>query len=308
MIRTKLSIIFVFALTTANSQAQLPAVVSGKLTRIENFASQYTGARNIDIWVPDGYTSKKKYAVLYMHDGQMLFDSTTTWNKQSWNVDDIVGKMLKEKKIRDVIVVGVWNLATRYTDYFPQKPFESLTQTQRDSAFSAKRTNGTNLLLNNKVHSDGYLRFLVTELKPYVDQNFSTKKDRANTFVAGSSMGGLISMYAICEYPEVFGGAACISTHWPGTFGVENNPIPDAFCNYLRNTLPDPKTHKIYFDCGTTTLDAFYPPLQKKVDAVMKEKGWTLKNWMTQEFPGEDHSEKAWRKRFHIPLEFLLKK
>ena len=308
MIRRLFPITLVVFLINTSTIAQSPAVSSGKLTRIENFASQNTGARNVDIWVPDGYTAKKKYAVLYMHDGQMLFDSATTWNKQAWEVDDVVGKILKEKKIRDVIVVGVWNLATRYTDYFPQKPFESLTQTQLDTAFSAKRTNGTDLLLNHKVYSDGYLRFLVTELKPYIDKNFSTKKDRANTFVAGSSMGGLISMYAICEYPKIFGGAACLSTHWPGTFGAGNNPIPEAFCDYLRNKLPDPKTHKIYFDHGTATLDAHYPPLQKKVDAVMQEKGWTSKNWMTREFPGEDHSEKAWKKRLNIPLEFLLPK
>ena len=121
-------------------------------------------------------------------------------------------------------------------------------------------------------------------------------------------MGGLISMYAICEYPKVFGGAACMSTHWPGIFSMEGNPIPDAFINYLKTKLPDPKKHKIYFDYGTATLDALYPPLQQKADEVMKEKGFTGKNWITKEFPGEDHSEKAWHKRLHIPLTFLLGK
>jgi enterochelin esterase-like enzyme len=121
-------------------------------------------------------------------------------------------------------------------------------------------------------------------------------------------MGGLISMYALCEYPDVFGGAACLSTHWPGTFSMDNNPIPAAFMKYMRTHLPSPKTHKIYFDYGDATLDALYPPLQQMADEIMKEKGFNAKNWLTKFFPGEDHSENAWKKRLDIPLVFLLKK
>jgi predicted alpha/beta superfamily hydrolase len=157
-----------------------------------------------------------------------------------------------------------------------------------------------------KPTSDRYLKFIVKELKPYIDRTYSVKTDRAHTFIAGSSMGGLISMYAICEYPAVFGGAACLSTHWVGTFTLENNPVPDAFITYLRKKLPDPKNHKIYFDCGDQTLDALYPEIQKQVDNVMKNKGFTESNWVTKYFPGEDHSEQAWSKRLHIPLAFLL--
>ena len=94
-------------------------------------------------------------------------------------------------------------------------------------------------------------------------------------------MGGVISLYALCRYPKLFGGAACLSTHWPGTFNMDNNPIPAAFMNYLRTHLPSPATHKIYFDYGDATLDALYPPLQKMADEVMKEKGFTSRNWMT---------------------------
>jgi enterochelin esterase-like enzyme len=121
-------------------------------------------------------------------------------------------------------------------------------------------------------------------------------------------MGGLISMYAICEYPKVFGGAACLSTHWPGIFSMERNPVPEAFVSYMKMNLPDPKSHKIYFDYGDQTLDAMYPPLQKKVDVVMQDKGFKEKNWITQYFPGKDHSEKSWNERLAIPLGFLLRK
>ncbi len=287
--------------------AQLPAVVSGRLQRHENFASAYVTSRNVDVWLPEGYTSSKKYNVLYMHDGQMLFDSATTWNKQAWDVDDVISELLQQQKIKDLIVVAIWNGGTtRHSDYFPQKPFEALSKAEKDTVYSAARTNAVSVFNNYKIQSDNYLKFLVREVKPFIDKNYSVYKDRSHTFIAGSSMGGLISLYAICEYPKIFGGAACLSTHWPGIFSMENNPVPNAFFNYMKNHLPNPKKHKLYFDYGNATLDALYPPLQQQADAIMIEKGFTGVNWTTKFFPGEDHSEKAWNKRLHIPLTFLL--
>jgi predicted alpha/beta superfamily hydrolase len=301
--------LFFFLLSIFMQAQTLPGVVSGKIERIENFQSRFVDARNIDVWLPENYDPHKKYAVLYMHDGQMLYDSSNNWNKSSWDVDDVVSKLLEENKIRNVIVIGIWNGGkTRHADYFPQKPFQSLSQTQKDSVYKAIRTNGTSVFNDYKVHSDNYLKFLVTELKPLIDKKYSTYTGRKHTFIAGSSMGGLISIYAICEYPEVFGGAACLSTHWPGIFTMENNPLPDAIIHYLGKHLPNPKTHRIYFDYGDQTLDAMYPPLQKRVDEVIKDRGYTEKNWETHYFPGKDHSEKAWNERLEIPMEFLLKK
>jgi len=285
----------------------IPKVVSGTLHRIENFKSNYVTVRNIDVWLPDNYSTSKKYAVLYMHDGQMLFDAETTWNKQAWDVDDVLSKLTKEKRIQEVIVVGVASDSqTRHIDYFPQKPFESLAQTQQDSIYNANRSNGQSVFHNGKINSDNYLKFLVEELKPMIDKTYSVYTDQKHTFIAGSSMGGLISMYAICEYPKVFGGAICMSTHWPGIFSLEHNPIPGAFFKYLKKHLPNPKNHKIYFDYGTETLDALYVTLQPQVDEIMQSKGFTATNWMTQKFEDADHSEKSWNKRLSIPMQFLL--
>jgi predicted alpha/beta superfamily hydrolase len=287
----------------------LPKVVSGNLERIENFNSKYVTTRNIDIWLPENYSSSKKFAVLYMQDGQMLFDSETTWNKQAWNVDAVLTKLITENKIQDVIVIGIWNGGiSRHIDYFPQKPFQNLTQNQQDSIYKATRSNGQSVFNNGKINSDNYLKFIVKELKPIIDKKYSVYTDSKHTFISGSSMGGLISMYAICEYPNIFGGAACLSTHWPGIFSVDNNPIPNAIFKYLKTHLPNPKNHKLYFDYGTATLDAMYEPFQLKVDKIMKIKGFTSKNWMTQKFEGADHSEKSWNKRLDIPLFFLLEK
>jgi DUF1680 family protein/enterochelin esterase-like enzyme len=284
-------------------------LASGRVQRLKNFKSAFVDARNVDVWLPEGYSEKKKYAVLYMHDGQMLYDSATTWNKQEWGVDEVVGKLIAERKIRDCIVVGVWNnVQYRHIEYFPQKALEYLTPAEKTELLNTTTGEEKKRLLFDGPVSDNYLKFLVRELKPAIDSSFSTLADRQNTFIAGSSMGGLISMYAICEYPGIFGGAACISTHWPGTFKSQDNPVPGAFLTYLKNHLPSPKDHKIYFDFGSATLDAMYKPYQQQADVIMKAKGFTSENWITKEFPGEDHSERAWRKRLDIPLVFLLGK
>ncbi len=284
----------------------LPQVVSGRIERIENFPSKYVTPRTIDVWLPEGYSKEKRYDVLYMHDGQMLFDPTKSWNKQAWDVDDVASALMAKGTVRPFIVVGVWNGgATRHPDYFPQKPFESLTPVARDTVTAQLRKAGRTEAAFQP-QSDNYLKFLVTEVKPYIDRTYSVNPERAHTFIAGSSMGGLISMYALCEYPDVFGGAACLSTHWPGTFAAENNPMPDAFISYLSSHLPDTKTHRLYFDCGDQTLDAMYPPTQKKVDALLARKGYIEGKGLSRFYPGADHSEKAWKARLDVPLVFLL--
>lgn len=303
--------IFLFFIScsfTIQMVAQIPKVSNGKIQRFENFSSKYVVPRNIDVWLPEDYSPSKKYAVLYMHDGGSLYDSTIMWNRQEWGVDETMGKLISENKIRECIVVGIWNAAAlRHLEYFPQRPFESLATVQQDSIFKANRKNGESIFKTDTLKSDNYLKFLVKELKPFIDSSFSTLKDQSNTFVAGSSMGGLISLYAICEYPDVFGGAACLSTHWPGIFTVENNPIPAAFMNYIGKHLPSPNTHRIYFDYGSATLDSMYKPFQQMADSILKQKGFGPKNWVTKEFPGADHSEKAWSRRFYLPVLFLLR-
>ena len=302
--------IFLFIIFTSCTQETTdnnpPTLSSGTLERIENFPSEFVTARNVDVWLPEGYSKKEKYAVLYMHDGQMLYDSTTTWNGQEWGVDETMGQLIADGEIPPTIVVGVWNTELRHSEYFPQKPFESLPQAFQDSLINYAKRNQETALFKTEVKSDAYLKFLVQELKPFIDEKYSTYTDPAHTFVAGSSMGGLISMYAICEYPEVFSGAGCLSTHWVGIFDTLNNPIPEQFVAYLEANLPDGKDHKIYFDYGTATLDALYEPYQLLVDSVMVEKGYHAQNWKTLKFEGENHSEQAWNKRLDIPISFLF--
>ena len=286
---------------------KLPEVSSGKLIRLENLPSNYINPRTIDIWLPEGYTDSKKYAVLYMQDGQMLFDSTTTWNKQEWQVDETIARLNSEGKIKDCIVVGIFNNNEyRISEYFPLVALAGLPEPTRGSVVKT--------LLKDKPLSDDYLKFIVEELKPYIDRTYSTYTDPSNTIIIGSSMGGLISVYAFCKYPDVFGGAGCLSTHWPmiGSGLLYNRKITDntsaAFREYLLSNLPRPPRGKIYFDYGSQTLDSLYKPYQQLVDTIMKNAGYTSENWITREFLKDDHSERSWSRRLHIPLEFQLKK
>ena len=279
----------------------------GIINRIDSFPTKFIVPRTVDVWLPSNYSKAKKYSVLYMHDGQMLFDENYTWNKEAWNVDDIASELLKADKVKNLIVVGIWNGGqTRHIDYFPQKPFKSLSSVEKDTIIAQLQRVGR-VKDSFMPQSDNYLKFLVKELKPYIDKTYSVYTDRENTYLAGSSMGGLISIYGICEYPQIFGGAACLSTHWVGSFTTAHNPFPNAMLNYLSKNLPSKENHKIYFDCGDQTLDALYPAIQNKVDLIMKSKGFDDTNWLTKYFPGENHSEKAWSKRLRTPITFLLR-
>ena len=279
----------------------LPQVSTGRIERLANFPSKFVDARHVDVWLPEGYTASKRYAVLYMHDGQMLFDANTTWNRQAWNVQDTMQRLIDEGRIPDTLVVGIWNNGKfRHAEYFPQKYLPGMPEALR-AAFVKDDLLG-------KPQSDAYLRFLVEELKPAIDAKYATRPEAACTFLMGSSMGGLISVYAMNEYPQVFGGAAGLSTHWTGYF-KPNAAVPLAAFNYLRAHLADPATHRLYQDHGTTELDALYAPYQLIVDDIVRERGFADgRSYETRVFEGKGHNEKAWAARLDVPLLFLMGK
>lgn len=286
--------------------AQGLTVSSGKIEQFDNFKSKFVSSRTIAVWVPDGYTKNEEFAVLYMHDGQMLFDASITWNKQSWDVATIAGKLINENKTQKFIVVGIWNNGIyRHSEYFPEKIIAEIPESTKKIVVQQQ--------LQNKPQAANYLKFITSELKPFIDSTFSTKKEQSATFIAGSSMGGLISLYAICEYPTIFGGAACVSMHSPMVMKENINELTDShvaapFRNYLKNNLPDPKNHTIYFDYGDQTLDSYYKDYQEKIDTIFIEKGYKEPQWITKFYPGKDHSEQSWSARLDSILLFLLKK
>jgi predicted alpha/beta superfamily hydrolase len=279
---------------------------TGKIERILDFKSKFSAPHTIDVWLPEDYSSQKKYAVVYMQDGQMLFDSSNTWNKQEWKVDETLSKLLTENKIIDCIVVGIHNREEyRYADYFPEDVLSMLNEKQKEEIVSRQ--------LKNAPSANGYLKFIVEELKPFIDTKYSTYTNKEHTVIMGSSMGGIISLYAVCKYPDVFGKAGCISSHWPVLSASlydfrENKNVAESFKNFVQQKINVSNKSVFYFDHGTETLDSNYLPYQQQIDKLFVEKGFKEKNFVSKKFLGDDHSEKSWSKRLYIPFEFLLRK
>ncbi len=276
----------------------VPEVTSGRLERFEDFSSSFVKPRTVTVWMPDGYTIGDTCNVVYMHDGQMLFDANTSWNHQEWQVDEIFGRMMAHDSIPQCIVVAIDNTRKRLSEYFPAKSCRYLPSDERGSS-------------DNSFLGDAYLHFLVEELKPFIDERYKPQTDRQHTFLIGSSMGGLISLYALCEYPLLFGGAACLSTH----VSMANYPLfsdsekwANAFCAYVDNHLPSANSCIIYMDHGTKDLDADYGPYQLQIDSLFNAKGWDSTHYQTLIFDGYGHSENDWSRRLDRSLQFLFSK
>jgi predicted alpha/beta superfamily hydrolase len=287
-----------FAVTTPALAADPPQPVigngvTGTVLRYASMHSAQVAARNVDVWLPPGYATDttQRYPVVYMHDGQNLFDPATSYGGVDWAVDEVMTQLIADGKARPAIIVGVWNTPQRREEYMPRRPLD-----EKGVKFNVP---GVPDVKAEDILSDRYLAFLVDELKPFIDASYRTLPGRADTVIMGSSMGGLISQYAISKYPEVFGGAGCVSTHWPAGDGI----ALDDFGAHL----PDPASHKYWFDFGTKTLDSSYEPYQRRADAMLRKAGYVEgQNWITRKFEGAEHSEKAWRVRVNQPLEFLL--
>ena len=159
----------------------------------------------------------------------MLFDATTTWNKQEWEVDEVMGKLIADGKVRRCIVVGIDNTSNRIKEYFPTQCYEKVPKEySKDVDISQSK-------------GDEYLQFLIEELKPFIDSHYKPLTSREHTFVMGSSMGGLISLYALCKYPQVFGGAICMSTHLSMNFhtpAFDNEAWATGFREFVKDNLP----------------------------------------------------------------------
>lgn len=302
-----LVVAFLVAASGCKSSATATAAPSSKIDYL-NVPSRYVQSRNVEVWLPRQYFQDptQKFPVLYMHDGQNLFNAATSYTHVAWEVDNIAQQLMDEGKIKPAIIVGIWNSAQRREEYFPQKAANYFTA--EDDAIIADLKKRFGQGKGPDYLADRYLQFMVKELKPWIDANYRTRPDRDNTFIAGSSMGGLISMYAVAEYPDVFAAAACLSTHWPILENNDSMSLSESVRKYMVDKLPAAGTHRFYFDFGTETLDQFYEVHQIKVDAIMREKGYVeSKDWTTKKFPGAAHNERSWQRRMDVVLEFLLK-
>ena len=287
----------------AFAQAIQPA--AGRLIEMPEVASAHVGSRNVTIWLPPGYDEGiDRHPVLYMHDGQNLFDPAKA-NFGEWGIDEHLTRLVANGQVRAPIIVGVWNTPLRLREYVPADLITALPAEIRDTLLT---------MYGGEPLSDGYLRFLVEELKPAIDRDYRTLAGRDDTMISGSSMGGLISLYAMMKHPDVFGAAACLSTHWPlrlerldeAALAQWRETVVQTWTRVVADGLPDPATHRLYFDRGDETLDQFYAFFQSRIDDTVRAAGWGPDRFQTLVFPGAEHNEKSWNSRLDVPLTFLL--
>lgn len=247
--------------------------IVGDVQYLHEFYSVYLkNERDIIIWLPPGYGNvDRRFPVLYMMDGQNLFDPNTSFIGQDWKVDETAYRLIKQNKIEEIIVVGVYNSKDRMEEYNYFEP-------------TGKR----------------FASFLIRELKPFIDENFRTIAKASKTGIMGSSLGGLFSFQLFWNFPKIFGKAACLSN----SFWVNDGEV----FNMVNNIEPDlNEKSKLYIDCGSEEkqlIDDYY----KMTDALLAGKFKNSLNFYNYLDEGSRHTEPDWAKRLHIPLTFLFGK
>jgi enterochelin esterase-like enzyme len=240
-----------------------------------------------------------------MHDGQMLFDARTTWNRQSWNAHQAVHDLMQSGGWMPTLILGVWNReGQRYAEYFPEKALALASPDAREGYVKGEA--------QGRPMADAYLRFIAEELLPRVESRWGPRADGTGVMVSGASMGGLISLYALCEYPQVFSGAACLSTHWISVAPSRSEQdkrkedLSRAFLAYLQQRLPRAGAgHRIWVDRGDDALDSLYEPGLRQFEALLHERGYGQSDGTARVFKGTGHNEADWSKRFAQALAFI---
>ncbi|WP_066480657.1 MULTISPECIES: alpha/beta hydrolase [unclassified Sphingomonas] len=266
------------------------------------------GPLRVSIWRPDATgADAPPRGVLYMHDGQNLFDPAVSGYGKVWHVDRAAARLAAAGTIDPPIIVGVWNPGdARFRTYLPRAAYDRLAPDVR-ADLGVRIGDGP-------VRSDAYLAFMADVLKPAVDRAYRTRPGVADTRVMGSSMGGLISLYALVERPDIFGAAGCLSTHWPMFIPPDDraaaphaDAVTAAWTGYLRDRLGKPVGRRIWFDHGTATLDRLYAPYQAAVDALLPALGWRpARDFASRTYSGAPHEENAWAARVADPLAWLF--
>jgi predicted alpha/beta superfamily hydrolase len=248
------------------------SVIKGKVV----FHRQMTGEglnhrRDVVVWLPPSYATKtsKRYPVLYMNDGQNIFDPATAFTGYDWRVDEVTDSLIALSVIEEIIIVGMYNTPDRLPEY-------------SDSPLGS-----------------AYLNFVVNILKPMIDSAYRTKPDRKHTAVMGSSMGALSSLLFVWKRPDVFGSAACLST----SFWYDDEKM----LNEIRESAGQKKDIRIYLDCGEREKDLL-GGYRRMVD-ILKKKGFKKGKDLDYYVDSQGvHSEHSWAKRVWRPLVFLYGK
>ena len=229
-------------------------------------------SRQIRVYLPPEYDStNQNYPVLYMHDGQNLFDDSTSFIGE-WGVDESLNKLAKESEFR-LIVVGIDNGQEKRMNEL--SPWENKKYGQAEG--------------------EEYMKFIVNQVKPHIDNAYRTLRDRENTAIIGSSMGGLISHYAIYKYPQVFSKAGIFSpAYW----------YSDQVFTLTKDS-PVPEDARLYIEIGKKEGNAVDDA--QKMYAHILETGHPKGNISMKVDPAGEHHESSWRKQFIPAIKWLFR-
>jgi predicted alpha/beta superfamily hydrolase len=235
---------------------------------------EYTGLfpRDIIVWLPPNYDKNisEKYPVLYMHDGQNIFDPSTSLTKIDWQIDEAADSLIKKDEIKPLIIVGIYNTQQRSLEYSPGPT------------------------------SDIYKHFVVDKLKPFIDSTYRTIPNRENTFVGGSSSGGTISFMLLWEHPDIFSKAACFSP----AFVTDNFNIVK---KYEPTKLTEPI--QLYIDNGEVGLESFLQRGIDLMIKMLNNLGYKKDiDYVFILDEQAEHTEAAWAKRVPNMLRILFAK
>jgi predicted alpha/beta superfamily hydrolase len=258
--------------------------LTGTIKRHRRFPSKILGnRRDVLVYLPPGYRrfSRKNYPVLYLQDGQNVFDAATAFAGVEWGVDETAQRLIRKKLIEPLIIVAVANMGEDRThEYAPTRGVIDARAKRK------KRSRGLARL---------YGHFLMDELKPYIDRKYRTKPEREFTGLGGSSLGGLVTLAIGILYPQVFSRLIVMSPSiWWDDFAIYR----------LVETIDQKPPLKIWLDTGTA--EPGWKHARELCNRLL-QKGWRLSDDLAYlEAEGADHSEAAWARRVEPALQFLF--
>jgi len=245
--------------------------ITGTVEYHRNLQGKGIKPRDIIVWLPPGYETdlNKSYPVLYMHDGQNIIDPRTSTFQVDWQIDETADSLIRQGLIEPIIIVGIYNTSDRNEEY-----------SESPLGFA-------------------YMEFIIDSLKPFIDRNYRTLTASENTASGGASLGGLIPLIIVWEYPEVFSKAICFSP----AFKFDKYNFVDNVSNYSGKK----KNIKIYINNGDNELDSqLQPGVDAMIDALIGQGFIQGKDFFFSKNKKSQHGERDWAKNFWRALIFMF--
>ena len=293
------------ALLTGLAACFLPSPAeSGRTVDVASLEAEGLPQQRVTIWLPPEYDSqpKKHFSVLYMWDGQNLFDPAQTHYGKAWMVQEVLNGMVARGEAEPHIVVGIWSPPgkDRYRIYVPQFAAGARGELAKDVAGMA----------GGPIASQLQLDWVADTLVPRIDSEYRTRAGADGRTIAGASMGGVMSCYAIIERPDIFGHSGCVSAHLalasPDLAPAHRDQIAGLWDGYLDAKLGKPDGRRVWMDHGTQKLDSYYAPWQVMVAHDLSERGWQEgEDYTARVYEGAEHDEIFWNARMAEMLRWL---